>query len=71
MTAPPCWVAADCSAFSRADFHARFMAGRITAIGCPKLDEGDYTEKLTEILRAQCDPGCAGGPYGGPLLRRH
>ena len=44
-------VAADCSAFSRADFHARFMAGRITAIGCPKLDEGDYTEKLTEILR--------------------
>ena len=23
----------------------------ITAIGCPKLDEGDYTEKLTEILR--------------------
>ena len=44
-------VAADCSAFSRADFHERFMRGRITAIGCPKLDDDNYTEKLTEILR--------------------
>ncbi|WP_295582947.1 ATP-binding protein [uncultured Oscillibacter sp.] len=44
-------IAADCSAFSRADFHRRFMRGRITMIGCPKLDEGDYAEKLTEILR--------------------
>lgn len=44
-------IAADCSAFSRADFHQRFMRGRITLIGCPKLDEGDYSEKLTEILR--------------------
>ena len=44
-------VAADCTAFSRADFHQRFMRGRITLIGCPKLDEGDYAEKLTEILR--------------------
>lgn len=44
-------IAADCTAFSRADFHERFMRGRITVIGCPKLDEGDYAEKLTEILR--------------------
>ena len=44
-------IAADCTAFSRADFHERFMKGRITMIGCPKLDEGDYAEKLTEILR--------------------
>ena len=44
-------IAADCTAFSRADFHDRFMRGRITMIGCPKLDEGDYAEKLTEILR--------------------
>ena len=44
-------IAADCTAFSRADFHERFMKGRITVIGCPKLDEGDYTEKLTEIIR--------------------
>ena len=44
-------VAADCTAFSRADFHQRFMRGHITMIGCPKLDEGDYAEKLTEIIR--------------------
>ena len=44
-------IAADCTAFSRADFHERFMKGRITVIGCPKLDEGDYAEKLTEIIR--------------------
>ena len=44
-------IAADCAAYARADFHRRFMAGRVCVIGCPKLDEGDYTEKLTEILR--------------------
>ena len=44
-------IAADCTAFSRADFHERFMKGLITLIGCPKLDEGDYAEKLTEIIR--------------------
>ena len=44
-------IAADCTAFSRADFHERFMRGHITIIGCPTLDEGDYAEKLTEIIR--------------------
>lgn len=44
-------IAADCTAYARADFHQRFMRGHITLIGCPKLDEGDYTEKLTEIIR--------------------
>ncbi|MGI6162233.1 MAG: ATP-binding protein [Christensenellales bacterium] len=44
-------IAADCTAFSYASFHERFMKGRITIIGCPKLDEGDYAEKLTAILR--------------------
>lgn len=44
-------IAADCTAFARADFHERFMQGRVTVIGCPKLDEGDYADKLTEILR--------------------
>ena len=44
-------IAADCTAFSRADFHERFMKGRITVIGCPKLDLVDYSEKLTEIIR--------------------
>lgn len=44
-------IAADCTAYSRADFHDRFMKGRVTLIGCPKLDMTDYSEKLTEILR--------------------
>lgn len=44
-------IAADCTAFACGDFHRRFMRKRVTLIGCPKLDEGDYSEKLTEILR--------------------
>ena len=43
-------VAADCTAYAFGDFHRRFIRGRITLIGCPKLDSVDYTEKLTEIL---------------------
>ena len=63
-------IAADCTAFSRADFHQRFIRGRITLIGCPKLDEGDYAEKLTEIIRrndirevtvVRMDVPCCGG----------
>jgi Fe-S-cluster-containing hydrogenase component 2 len=44
-------VAADCTAYAYGDFHNRFIKNRITLIGCPKLDAGDYTEKFTEILR--------------------
>lgn len=44
-------IAADCTAYSRADFHERFIKNHVTLIGCPKLDMADYAEKLTEILR--------------------
>ncbi|MDY0148481.1 MAG: 4Fe-4S binding protein [Kiritimatiellia bacterium] len=45
-------VAADCTAFAYADIHNTFMRNKVTLIGCPKLDEGDYAEKLTAILQA-------------------
>jgi NAD-dependent dihydropyrimidine dehydrogenase PreA subunit len=44
-------IAADCAAYARASFHEEFMRGKVTLIGCPKLDGVDYAEKLTEILR--------------------
>lgn len=43
-------IAADCTAYSYGDFHNKFMKNKITLIGCPKLDEGDYADKLTAIL---------------------
>lgn len=43
-------VAADCTAYAYANFHQKFIRGRIVLVGCPKLDEGDYTEKLTRIF---------------------
>ena len=55
---------------ARANFHERFMSGRITLIGCPKLDSVDYSEKLTEIIRnneiksitvARMEVPCCGG----------
>ncbi|MGI6766181.1 MAG: hypothetical protein ACOX4R_03060 [Lentihominibacter sp.] len=42
-------IAADCAAYAYGNFHQEFIRNRKTIIGCPKLDEGDYTEKLTEI----------------------
>ena len=45
-------IAADCTAYAYASLHDEFMSGRITLIGCPKLDSVDYSEKLTEILTA-------------------
>jgi NAD-dependent dihydropyrimidine dehydrogenase PreA subunit len=44
-------IAADCCAFAYGDFHRKFMKNKITLIGCPKLDEGDYSEKLTAIIK--------------------
>ena len=43
-------IAADCTAFAYGNFHNEFIHNHITLIGCPKLDEGDYAEKLTQII---------------------
>ncbi|HKL99132.1 MAG TPA: 4Fe-4S binding protein [Mobilitalea sp.] len=62
-------IAADCTAYSYGDFH-KFMKDKITLIGCPKLDDTDYSEKLTEILKhndlnsitvIRMDVPCCGG----------
>ena len=44
-------IAADCSAYAYAAFHRDFVTGKITLIGCPKLDSIDYSEKLTQIIK--------------------
>ncbi len=44
-------IAADCTAYAYANFHEAFMRGKVTLIGCPKLDGVDYTEKLAEIIQ--------------------
>ena len=63
-------VAADCTAFAHPDFHRRFMAGRVTLVGCPKLDAVDYSEKLggilalndiQDVLVVRMDVPCCGG----------
>ncbi|MGI6732936.1 MAG: ATP-binding protein [Anaerovoracaceae bacterium] len=63
-------VAADCAAYAYGNFHNEFMKNKVTIIGCPKLDAGDYAEKLTAILRenniksvtvARMEVPCCGG----------
>ena len=63
-------IAADCTAYAYAALHSEFMRGKITVIGCPKLDNTDYSEKLTDIIRdndiksvtvIRMDVPCCGG----------
>lgn len=63
-------VAADCTAFAYGNFHNEFIRNHVTLIGCPKLDEGDYAEKLTQIIAnnnirsvtiARMEVPCCGG----------
>lgn len=63
-------IAADCTAYAYGNFHDEFIRGHVTLIGCPKLDEGDYAEKLTQIIAgndirsvtvARMEVPCCGG----------
>ncbi len=63
-------IAADCTAYAYGNFHNEFIRNHVTLIGCPKLDEGDYTEKLTAIITnnniksvtvARMEVPCCGG----------
>ena len=63
-------IAADCTAYAYGDFHRRYIKGRVTLIGCPKLDEVDYAETLGAIIRvndirsitvARMEVPCCGG----------
>ena len=63
-------IAADCTAYAYGDFHRRYIKGRVTLIGCPKLDDVDYAEKLGAIIRvndirsitvARMEVPCCGG----------
>ena len=66
-------IAADCTAYAYGSFHRDFMQGKVTLIGCPKLDMADYSEKLTQILKhndvrsvtvvRMTVPCCGGLPY--------
>ena len=66
-------IAADCTAYAYANMHEDFMKGRVTIIGCPKLDGVDYSEKLTEIIRDNDIKSVTivrmGGPCCGGLQR--
>ncbi len=44
-------ISADCAAYAHGNFHNEFIKNRIVLIGCPKLDQGSYAEKLTEIIK--------------------
>lgn len=63
-------IAADCTAYAYASFHEDFINGRITLIGCPKLDRQDYSKKLCNIFKnnnvksvtvARMEVPCCGG----------
>ena len=45
-------IAATCSAFAYGAFHEHFIKGRVTLVGCPKLDGVDYADNMSQIFAA-------------------
>lgn len=40
-------ITADCVPFATANYHSRYLSGKVTVVGCPKLDDIElYYEKL-------------------------
>ena len=64
-------IAADCTAFSRADFHERFMGGPDHHDRLPQAGRGRLRGKADGDHPPERHPGGHRGPYGGTLLRRH
>ena len=69
-------ITADCAAYAYARFHEDFMQGKVTVIGCPKLDPVDYSDKLTDILQhndiksvtiARMEVPCCAGIYNAAV----
>lgn len=63
-------IAADCTAYAYAGFHERFVQNRVTVIGCPKLDNIDYSVKLTAILQLNTIRSITVTRMGSAVLRR-
>ena len=43
-------IAADCTAYAYANFHQDFIRDHVVLVGCTKLDDVDYSEKLARIF---------------------
>ena len=63
-------VAADCTAYAYGNFHQDFIRDHVVLVGCTKLDDVDYSEKLARIFMcndiksitvARMEVPCCGG----------
>ena len=43
-------IAADCTAYAYGNFHQDFIRNHVVLVGCTKLDDVDYSEKLARIF---------------------